>query len=142
MRNSKLVRDNIPEIVAAKWEFAEFYIASDDEEYYQKLREKIAEELNEILFAPNEELTEELADLKEVLNSIAKFKNLVIEKLDIEDTIDSEINKLKLQISNALTCISYISRVENISLDEIEKTRIEKKKIKWGFDNRIILKLK
>lgn len=139
MKKSKLVRDNIPEIIHAKWEFANFYVAENDVEYFKKLNEKIIEELEEVLFASSNELIEELADLKEVVLAIAKFKSIVIEKLDILNTTDTEIKEVKVKLEKILDCIDYISRTEWISKDDIESARINKKAIKWWFEKRIIL---
>lgn len=139
MKKSKLVRDNIPDIVAEKWELEEFYESSNDEEYLQKLIEKIFEELEEVMSAPREKLAEELADLKEVILTIAKFKNILIEKLDIDNTFEKELKSIKVKIESNLGIINFFAKSEGISLDEIEEKRIQKKKLKWGFDKRIIL---
>lgn len=73
---TKLIRDNIPEIVKSKGEEINIYIASE-EEYNKKLFEKVLEESNEIVNSKNsEELKEEIADLYEVLDTIIKNKNI------------------------------------------------------------------
>jgi len=48
----------------------------------------------------------------EVAITIAKFKNIFIEKLDINNTVDSEIKKIKIQLEKILDCIDYISKIE------------------------------
>jgi len=98
----KLIRDNIPDIIKNKWEKCEFYIA-DDIEYSIELLKKIVEESIEVKKAKNKkELTEELADVIEVIHSICDNKS--------------------------------------ISIDDIEKARIKKKKEKWWFSKKIIFK--
>ena len=76
MKEDKLVRDKIPEIIKQKGESCEFYIA-DDDEYWERLKDKLFEEINEFF---EEESKEELADVFEVLHAIVKHK-----KFDVED---------------------------------------------------------
>lgn len=65
----KLVRDRIPEIIAAKGSTAVTHIA-DDAEYRAKLDSKLREEVEEFLEAHD---PEELADLLEVLRAQAEL---------------------------------------------------------------------
>ena len=69
-RHDKLVRDLIPEIIRASGRLAVTHTA-DDAEYATRLREKLAEEVQEYLAA---ESLEEMADLFEVLGAILEFK--------------------------------------------------------------------
>lgn len=69
---NKLVRDRIPEIINSKGEKAICRIL-DDEEYLKELNIKLLEEANEFIEAGN---IEELADIMEVLEAIAKVKNI------------------------------------------------------------------
>jgi len=66
----KLVRDRIPEKLAAKGLGFSVH-AADDEEYVQKLRAKLLEEVQEFL---QDESPEEMADIMEVLEAVARFR--------------------------------------------------------------------
>lgn len=69
--HDKLVRDRIPDIIAAKGERAETRILPDDE-YAAALKEKLAEEAQEVARATaREDVTRELADVLEVVRAIA-----------------------------------------------------------------------
>ncbi len=81
MKYNKLVRDKIPKILKGKRLKIKKHIA-DDEEYWNKLKEKLKEEVDEFLTDSNEE---ELIDILEVIEAIYKFKN--IDK--------KELNKIK-----------------------------------------------
>lgn len=66
---NKLVRDLIPDIIAAKGEKATVRLATG-EEYSLKLREKLQEEVDEFL-ASND--PQELADIMEVAYALARL---------------------------------------------------------------------
>lgn len=67
MKYNKLVRDNIPEIIQENGKKCKYRIA-DHAEYYEKLMDKLQEEVQEFLANPS---VEELADVQEVVDSIA-----------------------------------------------------------------------
>ena len=78
----KLVRDKIPEIIEKASKKPITHIA-DESEYWDKLKLKLQEEVDEVLEADSpEEVKEELADILEVINAICDFKN--IDKKDLE----------------------------------------------------------
>lgn len=71
----KLVRDKIPEVIEKNGETAITRIL-DDNEYRRELLWKLQEEVNEVMNSTSkEQLIEELADVLEVLKSIAKLEN-------------------------------------------------------------------
>lgn len=78
MKYDKLVRDNIPEIVKQKGGNPVTHIAGD-EEYRQKLNEKLQEEVAEFLESGEEE---ELADIAEVIRAIAATRGMTPEDLE------------------------------------------------------------
>ncbi len=80
---NKLVRDNIPEYIRSQGGVPIIHRAKEDE-YWQKLKEKLHEEVEEFMETEDEE---EIADILEVLGAIADHK-----KFDKE-----EINRIKEQ---------------------------------------------
>jgi len=68
--DAKLVRDRIPELIRATGEEPITYRAEPDE-YRLRLREKLAEEVDEFLAADDENAIEELADVLEVVYALA-----------------------------------------------------------------------
>jgi predicted house-cleaning noncanonical NTP pyrophosphatase (MazG superfamily) len=79
MKHSKLVRDKIPGILKAKCINSITHTASD-EEYWNKLKEKLQEETGE--FIKNEN-NEELADILEVVYAICGYKKIDREGLEM-----------------------------------------------------------
>ena len=76
---NKLVRDNIPDIIASNGEESVTRILTD-EEYEAALYKKLLEEANEVISSKNsDETIEELADVLEILRSIAELNG---KKLD------------------------------------------------------------
>ena len=78
MRYNKLIRDKIPEIIKSKGAVPITHVASD-EEYQQKLKAKLQEEVNEFLEDSDEE---ELADILEVIYALCDLYKIDKEKLE------------------------------------------------------------
>jgi len=76
MKYNKLVRDGIPEYIQRKGGMPIFYVA-DEKEYWERLKEKLGEEVSE--FAKSEKM-EEIADVFEVLEAVCDYK-----KFDMAD---------------------------------------------------------
>lgn len=74
---NKLVRDNVPERIAAKGEAYAAYIATE-QEYREKLQEKFLEEWNEFLVSKS---PEELADILEVVDALAVAQGVSWEEI-------------------------------------------------------------
>ena len=76
---NKLVRDNIPDLILKDNELPVTRTLSD-EEYYEELNKKLMEEVNEYLEENN---TEEMVDILEVIRAILEYKGVSFE--DIEE---------------------------------------------------------
>jgi len=75
---NKLVRDNIPEIIENTNKTTKIYIC-DEREYYQRLKKKLLEEVQEFI---EDDTIEELADILEVIYALAKHKSMSPKDLD------------------------------------------------------------
>lgn len=77
MRYDKLVRDGIPDIIAAKGEVCSFHVA-DDSEFAEKLYEKLREETEELIEGRN---VQEIADVLEVVDAIISLEKITREEV-------------------------------------------------------------
>lgn len=70
-RYDKLVRDKIPEIIRGNGGLPKGRFAVNDKEYWERLKDKLQEEVGEFIKAKSrEEQEEELADILEVLDAM------------------------------------------------------------------------
>src|SRR3989344_7180353 len=74
---NKLVRDKIPKIIRQKGGKAIIHIANR-KQYWEKLKEKLREEVEEFNIRPS---MEDLADILEVVEAIIEFKRFSKAKL-------------------------------------------------------------
>lgn len=69
---NKLVRDNIPDIIEKTGDKPDFVIL-ESADYYNELKKKLAEELNE--FNESDDVLE-LCDLVELISAVLDYKNI------------------------------------------------------------------
>lgn len=86
MKYNKLVRDKIPEYIKSKGDTPIIHIA-DDEEYWEKLKEKLQEEIEEF---DVKETIEEMADIQEVIDAMCSYK-----KFDKKELLSAKEKKAK-----------------------------------------------
>jgi len=81
-KNKKLIRDNVPQIIIDSGRMPitrELY----ETEFLFEAKQKLVEEANEVLDAKShEELIEELADVLEVVYTIAAVENITKEEIE------------------------------------------------------------
>ncbi len=77
---NKLVRDKIPEIIMKNGEVAITRVL-DNDEYKIELERKLFEECNEVINANGTNRIEELADVLEIIISLAKIENKKLEDI-------------------------------------------------------------
>ena len=80
MSYNKLVRDKIPDIIRSNGEEPITRILSE-EEYKLELEKKLQEELNETLQATGSDRIEELADMLEVMTSLAEVEGKTLDDI-------------------------------------------------------------
>lgn len=75
---NKLVRDNIPDIIEKTGDKPDFVIL-ESADYYNELKKKLAEELNE--FNESDDVLE-LCDLVEVISAVLDYKKIDYKELE------------------------------------------------------------
>lgn len=81
-QHNKLVRDNIPQIIAETNKTSLTTILFNDQEYLWALKQKLIEEANEVLKTTDTiMMTEELADTFEVIEAIMKHCDISLEEV-------------------------------------------------------------
>ena len=81
--HNKLVRDRIPEIIESSGKRFSTKIL-DNQEYIKELRNKTREELDEYLYAENDnDAIEELADLLEIIHALAECHGSTFEEVEV-----------------------------------------------------------
>jgi predicted house-cleaning noncanonical NTP pyrophosphatase (MazG superfamily) len=75
---NKLVRDRIPEIIEADGHKCKYHVADRLDEYEDLLYDKLKEEVEELILKP---CAEEIADILEVIETIARFNNISIDEI-------------------------------------------------------------
>lgn len=79
---NKLVRDNIPRIIEDNGDICEFH-QLDEPTYEFQLKNKLTEEMKEYLSSKNDaEAIEELADILEIMHSLAKVHHKLLEDIE------------------------------------------------------------
>ena len=78
---NKLVRDNILEIIKGNNDGEAVTRILNDDEYKKALEDKLYEEYQEVLDASGEDRLEELADMLEIMISLAKIEKANLEKI-------------------------------------------------------------
>ena len=71
---NKLVRDNIPNIIKSNGEIPITRIL-DNDEYKKELENKLYEEYQEVLSSSGDDRIEELADMLEIIKTLANLEN-------------------------------------------------------------------
>ncbi|MBQ6323634.1 MAG: nucleoside triphosphate pyrophosphohydrolase [Bacilli bacterium] len=82
MSYNKLVRDKIPDIIKSNGEEPITRVLSE-EEYKIELEKKLQEELNETLQVTGDDRIEELADMLEVMTSLAELEGKTLDDVII-----------------------------------------------------------
>lgn len=78
MGYNKLVRDKIPEIISANGEEPIVRVLNDIQ-YKEELEKKLYEEYREVMEAKGNDRIEELADMLEVIDALARLENRTLD---------------------------------------------------------------
>ena len=122
---NKLVRDNILEIISCNNQKSSYHIATD-EEYKNKLLEKLQEEISEFIIDKNEE---ELADIFEVIEHIITALNF--NKEIIFSKVENYKSKIYDKNENLIFSTTYINRKLEAE-SQVDETLV---KMTYNFDD-------
>jgi len=93
--HNKLIRDKIPEIIERAGDKPITHLAGD-EEYWEKLKQKLQEEVDEFI---KKSTPEELADILEVIEAIEEYKKFNRKEiLKLKDKKAKQRGKFKKKI--------------------------------------------
>ena len=100
---NKLVRDNIPNIIKSKGETPVTRILSEDE-YKNELEKKLYEEYKEVIEASGSDRIEELADMLEIINALAKIESKTLDNAKVKglvhkNKVDREKSRLTKKVN-------------------------------------------
>lgn len=87
--HKKLIRDKIPQIIEAAGDKYEVRVMGK-REFEKELKKKLVEEANELIKTPRKDLLNEMADVLELLKSIANFY-----KIDFKLLEEKQVQKRK-----------------------------------------------
>lgn len=113
---NKLVRDKIPANIDSMEGRKANWRIMDDEEYIKELNKKLLEESHEFI---EENATEELADVMEVIQNIMRAKNISWEEV-------KKIQEMKRQQKGGFNNKIYLIDVEQDKADEREEQEMKK----------------
>lgn len=81
--HQKLIRDKIPQVIEASGGKYEVRVM-EKEEFEKELKKKLVEEAKELMETAREDLPNEMADVLELLKSIAEFYGIVFKLIEEE----------------------------------------------------------
>lgn len=87
--HKKLIRDKIPKFIEASGDKYEMRVM-EKKEFEKELKRKLVEEATELIKTKREDLLNEMADVLELLKSIASFY-----KIDFSEVLEKQIKKRK-----------------------------------------------
>lgn len=85
--HNKLIRDKIPQFIEANGEPYEVKVM-EEEEFEKELKRKLVEEAKELTTTENDDLVNEMADVLELLKSIANYY-----KIDFKLVEEKQVKK-------------------------------------------------
>ncbi len=91
-KTNKLIRDLVPGIMRSRG-ISVFERSMKEDEHIQRLKDKLLEETQEVIEAKTlDEVSEELADLLEVIYALGKEYNLSMEQIETKQLVKKQQN--------------------------------------------------